>query len=104
MIASAYQEFPGNQLALEHDDDGSEIRVITETTTFKKVKWLFNLLDLQWSKQYQKDKRGLWFEVHNLPNCWNAKSSWNQIKALTMLFTIINMITHTIYYESRIFS
>jgi hypothetical protein len=40
MIASAYQEFPGNQLALEYGDDGSEIRVITETTTFKKVKWL----------------------------------------------------------------
>ena len=68
MIASAYQEFPGNQLALECGDDGSEIRVITETTTFKKVKWLFNLLDLRCSKQYQKDKRGMWFEVHNLPN------------------------------------
>jgi len=38
MLASAYQEFPGNQLALEYGDDGSEIRVITETTTFKKVK------------------------------------------------------------------
>jgi len=47
MIASAYQEFPGNQLALECGDDSSEIRVITETTTFKKVKWLFNLLGLQ---------------------------------------------------------